>query len=73
MKFTLRDLFWLTLVIALAAGWFAHSRGLRKEMESKTRLYQNVVAKLTAVNTDLQRAVEAHKALEKTSAWRKKG
>jgi hypothetical protein len=26
MKFTLRDLFWLLLVIAIATGWYVHHR-----------------------------------------------
>jgi hypothetical protein len=28
MKFTIRDLFWLLLVCAIAAGWFANRRFL---------------------------------------------
>lgn len=32
MKFTLRDLFWLTLVIAVASDWLGHSRSLRTQI-----------------------------------------
>ncbi len=31
MKVTVRDVFWLIIVIALAAGWFVHQRQLRTE------------------------------------------
>ena len=31
-RFTLRDLFWLTLVVALGLGWWVHVRQIRAEL-----------------------------------------
>jgi hypothetical protein len=45
MKFTLRDLFWLTLVVALATGWALHARQWQAERQS---LILELVEKLDA-------------------------
>jgi hypothetical protein len=47
-RFTVRDLLWLTLVVAMGAGWFAHSRQLRGELVTadKWRLAFGGLAKL---------------------------
>ena len=34
LRFTLRDLFWATLVAALGLGWWVHARQLRAELAS---------------------------------------
>ncbi len=33
-RFTIRDLLWLTLVVALALAWFVHQRQLRAEVKT---------------------------------------
>ena len=32
-RFSVRDLLWLTLVVALGLGWFVHQRQLRAELD----------------------------------------
>ena len=32
LRFSIRDLLWLTLVVALALGWFVRERQLRAEL-----------------------------------------
>ena len=32
LRFTLRDLFWVTLVVALGLGWWGHVRQIRAEL-----------------------------------------
>lgn len=34
LRFSLRDLFWATLVVALGLGWWVHARQLRAELAS---------------------------------------
>jgi len=34
LRFTLRDLFWATLVAALGLGWWVHARQLRAELSA---------------------------------------
>jgi len=34
LRFTLRDMFWVTLVTALGLGWWVHARQLRAELAS---------------------------------------
>ena len=42
MKFSIRDLLWLTVVIAISAGWYAHyryySEGLRQAKHDNREL-----------------------------------
>ena len=33
-RFSIRDLLWLTLVVAVALGWFVHQRELNAELTS---------------------------------------
>jgi hypothetical protein len=35
-RFTIRDLLWLTLVVAMALGWFIHERQLQAEVRHQT-------------------------------------
>jgi hypothetical protein len=37
MRFTIRDLLWLTVVVALALGWWIHQRGKLLEREQLRR------------------------------------
>ena len=36
-RFSIRDLLWLTLVVALGLGWFVHQRQLRAEADKELR------------------------------------
>jgi hypothetical protein len=67
MKFTLRDLFWLTLVIAIGAGWFVHARGLLAAKKADNRRCALAVAELTKAINELYAkyyALEMGEALE---------
>ncbi|WP_425616391.1 hypothetical protein NA78x_000037 [Anatilimnocola sp. NA78] len=35
MKFSLRDLFWLVLVVAIGAGWFADNRSTARALHQR--------------------------------------
>ena len=37
MRFTIRDLIWLTVVVAMAAGWFVHVRNTRENYSRRDR------------------------------------
>jgi hypothetical protein len=39
-RFSVRDLLWLTLVVAVALGWFAHQRQLREEGLAREQHFQ---------------------------------
>lgn len=66
-RFTLRDLFWLTLVVALALGWWVH--GVRMERQS-----QRLKAGIAKIYEDslpgqlLEDVIQQHK-LEQTPVW----
>jgi preprotein translocase subunit YajC len=36
-RFTIRDVLWLTVVVAMGAGWFIHVRAERQARERETR------------------------------------
>jgi hypothetical protein len=47
MKFTIRDLFLVTLIVALAVGWWVERRQLRREVDGLS-------LKLTGQSTELE-------------------
>ena len=36
-RFTIRDVLWLTVVVAMAAGWFVHVRNTRETYSKRDR------------------------------------
>jgi len=63
-RFSIRDLLWLTLVVALGLGWFVHQRELRYELTSAQ--LEAVIAELKGSVSEhnveiLERYIEAHR------------
>ena len=61
MRFTIRDLLWLTVVVALGLGWWVHQRRLRGELEqSQSRLSEQTMRTISKQQTveNLTRAIE---------------
>ena len=44
-RFSIRDLLWLTLVVAMGLGWFIHQRHLRAEAMAREQQLQAEVDK----------------------------
>ncbi|HEY2416201.1 MAG TPA: hypothetical protein VGI40_28430 [Pirellulaceae bacterium] len=63
MRFTLRDLFWLTAVVALTVGWWIDARrydwGVQTAQYRKD--YYNLMSEIA--RTESQKAVEKQKEL----------
>jgi hypothetical protein len=57
-KFTLRDLFWLVLVCALAVGWWIEHRDLaqrRQQIDGLRRNEQHLMNLTTALQAELHK------------------
>ncbi len=61
LRFTIRDLLWVTVVVALGAAWWVdHSKTQRQlsklaESEQRVLFYMNLVQRLQAENYKLKR------------------
>jgi hypothetical protein len=71
MKFNLRDLFWLTAVVGLAAGWWVDHRWeeakIRQEVEIREEIRANAMRnafELAQVKNDLSDYVKAYGPLK---------
>ena len=42
MRFSIRDLIWLTVVVAIGCCWFIHQRRLKQIIESKSAIVVNL-------------------------------
>jgi hypothetical protein len=69
LRFSVRDLLWLTLVVAMGLGWFAHQRQLRirerqlriEVLTWQTRWEQIEKTMLPLLDADLEAEVRARK------------
>jgi hypothetical protein len=50
MRFTIRDLLWLTVVVGLAAGWYLDSRSKQATMREQTERLAVLTAHLRSTN-----------------------
>jgi len=57
-RFTLRDLFWLVLVCALAVGWWVERSRLTAQIDGLDKLHE---LKLKQACIDLENELQAHK------------
>ena len=57
MKITLRDFFWLILVVAVGLGWFAHFRSWQGENVRLKSITHEKEMKLLTDNVALQRQI----------------
>ena len=52
-RFTVRDLFWLMLVVAVALGWFVRERQLRGEADTWKNRYLRVLVDVLGPDSTL--------------------
>jgi hypothetical protein len=63
MKFILRDLMWLIVVVSLAAGWYAHSRQAAQTIESQGKTIEQQKLEIASRDSDLDRAFRQERRL----------
>ena len=52
MRFTIRDVLWLTVVVAFAAGWFASDRNVKKRIRDWDMQIHFLAAKLAIATNE---------------------
>ena len=64
MRFTIRDLFLVTMIVALAVGWWVDRRGLHQKIESQNQTIesQNVQLQVVKAKEAVTEAVAEAKA-----------
>jgi hypothetical protein len=66
LRFTIRDLLWLAVVVALAVGWWLQSSALRSEVSRLKRLPDTQLqverSSLLQENRELKRTIEGLRA-----------
>jgi hypothetical protein len=65
MRFTIRDLLWLTVVVALAVGWWVRERKLQTELERLDR----IVTLQTAVARAAEQSNANLRQVLKSNGW----
>jgi uncharacterized protein HemX len=63
MKFILRDLLWLIVVVSLAAGWYAHSRQAAQTIQSQSKIIEQQETEIASRDSDLDRAFQLERRL----------
>ncbi len=68
LRFTIRDLLWLAVVVGIAAGWWLHSRSFVGTRDSERLEYEGKDTKLAVDQPDYKTIAERTKQLEERQA-----
>jgi hypothetical protein len=66
MKFSIRDLLWLTMLVGVTLGWFLNDRAWRRDFTFHVNAVRNENFQLTKAKSELEREVTILKARNKT-------
>jgi hypothetical protein len=66
-RFTIRDVLWLTVVVALAGGWYVHYLRMAEQRDSLRAAVRSIPAELEKVNINV--ASQIHVGYDRWEAW----
>jgi hypothetical protein len=67
LRFTIRDLLWLTLVVALAVGWWIDHRQLASDAAAAKTPLRELIDRMNAENVRIERMVNEKRKADSDS------